>query len=151
MLWHEMYPADRIPSREDIQEYLGEGRRLWDELTAYIADTYGVDPRPSFSRCSAQPGWNVKFKKGGRALCTLYPMDGYFIALVVVGAKEEDHVSAGAASGLFTDYVADLYSRTSASPLGRWLMIAVRERPIADDVRELLAIRMAPLQKKPRS
>ncbi|WP_423245054.1 DUF3788 family protein [Heliorestis acidaminivorans] len=25
----------------------------------------------TYSKCSAQPGWNVKYKKSGKSLCTL--------------------------------------------------------------------------------
>jgi hypothetical protein len=34
----------------------------------------------------------VKYQNSGKSLCTLYPMEGYFIALVVIGAKEEEEV-----------------------------------------------------------
>jgi len=27
-------------------------------------------------------GWNLKFKKGGRSLCAVYPLAGFFSALM---------------------------------------------------------------------
>lgn len=72
-----------------------------------------------YSTCSFQPGWNVKYKKGGKSLCTLYPMDGYFIALVVVGPKEEEEVKICMDAGLFTTYVKELYDKAAYSAMRR--------------------------------
>ena len=27
-------------------------------------------------------GWNIKYQKSGKSLCTIYPQQGYFLALV---------------------------------------------------------------------
>jgi len=89
MNWHEIFGADHTPAEEDIREFLGEAKASWDELTAYIEEAYQVKPQNSYSKCSLQPGWNVKYKKSSKSLCTLYPMAGYFIALVVVGQKRK--------------------------------------------------------------
>ena len=48
-----------IPSNEEIIEYLGEAKLIWDELTAYIEEAYQVKPQIAYNKCSAQPGWNV--------------------------------------------------------------------------------------------
>lgn len=110
MSWNEKYDASHLPTEGDIGEYLREAQPIWNELTAYIEKTYQVKPQIAFSNCSAQPGWNIKYKKSGKALCTLYPMEGYFIALVVIGPKEEEEVKIGIESGLFTTYVKLLKS-----------------------------------------
>lgn len=146
MIWNEKFDAGHIPSYEDIWEYLGEGKSYWDEFTEYIEETYRVKPKIEYSRCSAQPGWNVKYKKSSKSLCTLYPMDGYFIALVVVGAKEEEEVNAGMNAGLFTDYVKELYDKTSYSAMGRWLMIEVRNKDVINDIKQLISIRLRALR-----
>ncbi len=38
-----------------------------------------------YSKCSLKPGWNVKYKKSGKALCALYPMEDYFIDAGEIG------------------------------------------------------------------
>ncbi len=148
MRWEELFKKDRKPSAEDIRAYIGGGAPLWDELTGYIEDEYQTEPLLSFSGCSAQPGWNVKYKKGGKALCTLYPSEGFFIALAVVGPKEEDEVKLCLESGLFSPYVRGLCERTAASPMGRWLMIEVTDKESLEDVQRLLRIRIRP-KKRP--
>ena len=144
MSWNEIFDAEHIPSSDEIREYLGEAKSMWDELTAYIEETYQVKPQITYSKCSAQPGWNVKYRKGSRSLCTLYPMAGYFITLVVVGSKEEEEVRTAVDAEYFTAYVKELYDKTRYSAMGRWLMIEVKDKDVLDDIRSLLSIRIRP-------
>lgn len=64
---------DRLqqPDLEMISEYVRNP--VWDELSSYIMETYDVTPSFEYSGCS-WPGWNAKFKKAGRSLCTNYPL-----------------------------------------------------------------------------
>lgn len=142
MKWNEIFNAEHIPSDEDIREYLGDVRPIWDELTAYIEKAYQVEPQVAYSQCAAQPGWNVKYKKSNKSLCTLYPMAGYFIALVVVGPKEEEEVKIGMDAGLFNTYIKELYDKTAYSALGRWLMIEVKDKAVLNDIKHLMSIRV---------
>ena len=49
-----------------------------------------MKPNLEFSKCSWEPGWNVKFKKSGKTLCTVYPRENYFTVIVVIGKKEKE-------------------------------------------------------------
>ncbi len=84
----------------------------------------------------------MKYKKSSKFLCTLYPMAGYFIALVVVGPKEEEEVKVGMDAGMFTTYVKELYDKTAYSAMGRWLMIKVKDKAVLKDIKHLLGIRV---------
>ena len=148
MNWHEIFDADHIPSTEDIRVFLGEAKTIWDDLAVYIEKTYLTKPKTAYSGCSAQPGWNVNYKKSSKSLFTLYPMQNFFIALVVVGAKEEVEVEATIEAGEFTDYVKELYRKTAFSAMGRWLMIEVKDREVLDDVKRLIEIRVKPAKPK---
>jgi len=140
MNWSQLFNANQQPTYEDIKEFIGQGGPFWSELLAYIDFRYQVQPKMSYSKCSAQPGWNVKYQKNSKSLCTLYPMEGYFIALVVVGEKEKEEVEM--ALGTFTPYVQNLYKKTSFSCGGRWLMIEVRDKSVLDDIKSLITIRV---------
>jgi hypothetical protein len=142
MKWNELFGADRMPSFEDIRSFIGDARPIWDELLSYIEETYKSKPQLDYSKCSAQPGWNVKYKKGSKSLCTLYPMPGYFIALVVVGRKEENEVELAIEAGRFSTYVNVLYKNTAFSAMGRWLMIEVKHKDILNDIKGLMEIRV---------
>lgn len=137
-----MYDNNTMPSFQDMEGYLNQGAPLWRELFSYIEKTYQVQPKMTYSKCAAQPGWNIKYQKSGKSLCTLYPMNGYFIALVVIGIKEE--TEAELVLETFTPYVAELYRRTPFSCGGRWLMIEVKDRTVLNDVKHLIGMRVKP-------
>ncbi len=80
MEWSLAYNSSREPTMEEIRTFIGKAALLWTELLAFLEETYHVPAKISYSSCSAQPGWNVKYQKSGKSLCTLYPMDGYFTA-----------------------------------------------------------------------
>ncbi len=85
------------------------------------------------------PGWNIKYKKGGKSLCTLYPMQGYFIVLVVVGSREL--TEAEFLMPQCSDYVQTVFKNTKTGNGQKWLMLDVRDREIMDDVFRLINLR----------
>ncbi len=140
--WFEVYGSEQMPSIDDMKDYIGEGAFLWLDLHSYMEEVYQVKPKIAYSKCSAQPGWNVKYQKSGKSLCTLYPVDGYFIALVVIGAKEDEVMETSLTE--LTPYIVGLYHKTAFSCGGRWLMIEVTDLDILRDIKKLMAIRVKP-------
>ena len=140
MNWNQLYTKAVQPSPEEIAAFVGSP--LWGELGAYIADAYGAEPRVEHSVCSGAPGWNVKYKKGSRALCTLYPDDGSFTCLLVVGTAEAPFADAALAA--CSDYVRELYANTRVFNGTRWLMLRVADARVLEDVKTLLSLRAAP-------
>ena len=137
MEWIKLYGPDRRPGADEIARYINSP--LWDEMNHFLQKNYETHPDYSYSSCSGQPGWNVKYQKAGRSLCTLYPMDGYFIALVVIGAKEQ--TEAELIMPMCDKYTQQLFSNTAFSMDGRWLMVAVTSETILEDVERLIQIR----------
>ena len=87
-----------------------------------------------------EKGWNIKFKKAGKALCTIYPKESFFIVLVVVGAQEKPVVEDKLSE--FSPEIQEIYHQTTEGNGQRWLMIPVEEKdPVYDDVLRLIAIR----------
>lgn len=138
--WHELFPVGREPSMEDVADYVGNP--LWDAFIRFVDEAYGAQPRIEYSRCGAAPGWNVKYKARGRALCTVYPHDGFFICMVSVGSKEKDEAEALLATA--DPYVRALYERSADSSMGRWLMIEITSEGILRDAEALMLLRAAP-------
>lgn len=140
MSWFMRYPKSEQPTLAEISDYIGSP--LWGELCAWVEASYGILPKVEHSTCSGAPGWNVKYKKGGRALCTLYPEEGAFTALVTIGAKEAPE--AGLLLPVFSDYLRELYARTRELNGARWLMIRVTDPKILEDVKKLVRLRVPP-------
>lgn len=135
--------GSKIPSFDSIRNYVNSP--LWDKLCSYIETEYQSKPVLEFSKCSMQFGWNVKYKKAGRTLCTLYPMEGYYIALVVIGERER--METEWLLPIFTEYLQQLYHNTKTGMGQRWLMINVVDEAVLEDVKQCIAIRRG-LKKK---
>lgn len=130
------------PSLEEIDDFVESN--LWIELRQHIESDYQSLPTLEYSKCSAQPGWNVKYKKAGRSLCTLYPMRGFFIALIVIGQREQAEFEKNLP--LFSSYLQLLYKTTESGMGQKWLMINVNDSAVLEDVKRCISIRR---EKKP--
>ena len=137
MDWNLLYSNVTPPTWNQVTEYIGSP--LWAEFNERIQFAYQIKPCMEHSRCSMQAGWNIKYKKGGKSLCTLYPMQGYFIALVVVGSHEL--TEAEFLMPQCSDYVQTVFKNTKTGNGQKWLMLDVRNREIMDDVFCLINLR----------
>lgn len=140
MNWFQRYPKSQQPTLEQISDYIASP--LWGELYAWAEKSYQIEPKVEHSTCSGAPGWNVKYKKGGRALCTLYPDDGQFTAMVTIGTKEA--AEAELLLPTCSEYIRELFARTRDFNGGRWLMIRVTDAAVLEDVKKLIRLRVMP-------
>jgi hypothetical protein len=92
-----------------------------------------------FSRCSGKPGWNVKYQKSGKSLCTLYPEGNSFTVLVVVTLPLVPEILA--IEHAFTAYVAELVKAGKPYNGTLWLMIRVGDAAVLEDVKRLLKMK----------
>ncbi len=138
MKWTERFSKDSKPTPEEIDAYIGSPD--WGALREHIEVSYDAKPQIDYSICSGAPGWNMKYRKSSRALCTLYPGEGYFTCLVCIGSKEAMEVELLLAS--CTDYVRELYWSCKPFNGSRWLMIDVTSADILEDVKALIGLRV---------
>ncbi|RYD03610.1 hypothetical protein N752_18730 [Desulforamulus aquiferis] len=56
--------ASFTPTYEDICCYMNKAvQEGWQEMNAFIQQSYKASPKLAYSKCSAKPGWNIKYKK----------------------------------------------------------------------------------------
>ncbi len=127
------------PTLDDIGEYIGNP--LFPQFCSALKEKYGGREKIDFSACSMERGWNVKFKKSGKSLCTIYPRASFFTAMVVVGRKEKDAVEA-----IFPEFslaLQEIYRQTREVNGQRWLMIDLEDADeLYRDVVRLIEIRL---------
>lgn len=140
MEWSQKFEQNNEPKLDDMIQFVNNP--LWIALQSFIEDIYQVKPIMNYSRCSAQKGWNLKYRKSGKSLCVLYPMDSYFIALVVIGNKELTETEAYLPQA--SPEIQALFANTRFAAGGRWLMIPVTSERILEDVKNLIQIRVKP-------
>lgn len=137
MDWNALYSNEQPPSLEQVTEYINNP--LWTDFNNHIQSTYRIRPCMEHSRCSMQVGWNIKYKKSGKSLCTLYPMEGYFIALVVIGSHEL--AEAELLMPLCSGYVQTVFNSTKSGNGQKWLMLDVRDGETVEDIFSLINLR----------
>ena len=140
MNWNQRYPKSQQPSLDEIAAYIDSP--LWGDLCSWAETAYSITPKVEHSTCSGAPGWNIKYKKSGRALCTLYPDEGAFTALISISAN--DYPEAELLLPAFSQYLRDLFAGTSIFNGGRWLMIRVSDPRVLEDVKALIRLRVMP-------
>lgn len=147
MTWQQLYPKIQAPEPADFDRYMD--RPLWTALRAFVEDTYGVPPLVEYSCCASAPGWNMKYRRSGKSICTLYPgfpEAGQFTCLVVIGEKEADR--AEVLLSACDPYLQNLYREAGGIGGSRWLMIAVTTERILEEVKSLLLLRVKPPKKR---
>jgi AraC family transcriptional regulator len=145
MLWNDLFGKESTPSDGQIAEFISTP--LWGDLAEYLRSTYNTQPKVEYSGCAmdggAWKGWNVKYKKSGKSLCTLYPKQGYYLSLITIA--ERDAIEAELLIPLCCDYVKDLYNRAEfGKNYGKMLGIEVTSEEILRDMKELIALRVKP-------
>lgn len=132
--------SSHTPSYDEITYYIDEpGRGLWQEMNSFIQERYKTSPKIAYSKCSAKPGWNVKYQRSGKSLCTLYPeMDG-FVVLIVITLDLVPVVEA--MSGDFEEEVFETIRIAKPFNGTKWLMIQVKSGGILNNVKQLLLLK----------
>ena len=145
MSFERMLDRECIPGRDDIVDYLGnDAVEAWDNIISFIEDNYNFSPETVFG--GKKYGWEIRYRKSGKSLCTLYPEKGAFTIQIVLGAKEAQQ--AIARSTEFGTSVCSQISGTEQLHDGRWLWIRMLKKDNTDDIKRLLQIKKKPQRKK---
>jgi AraC family transcriptional regulator len=81
----------------------------------------------------------VKYRKNGKSLCTLYPKQGYFVALINISDKES--VEADLLIPACDEYTHEIYNKTQSGTYGKSLALEVTSQSILHDVKNLIVLR----------
>ena len=127
-----------IPTEYEMKEYINND--LWEDFCKYMKNKYNINPKFEFRKCSWEYGWNVKFKKASKSLCTIYPRENYFTMLVVIGKNEKENFEE--MLSLFCYEIQQIYNNTEEGNNQRWLMIDLEDKDKRyEDVKKIIEIR----------
>lgn len=131
--------SSKIPTMGEISCSIANP--VFDDFVQEIMKEYQVEPILEFSKCSMEYGWNLKFKKLGKSLCTIYPKESIFTVMVVIGRKEKNEVEKNLPN--YTVGIQELYQNTKEGMGQKWLMIDLEDKDRRyEDVLNLIKIRM---------
>ena len=98
------------PVLEEIGEFVKNP--LFMKFCSHLKVKYKCKEKIEFSSCCWEPGWNVKFRKSGKSLCTIYPKEG------------------------------EIYKKTKLGNGQKWLMIDLEDQgEVYEDIFRLIEIR----------
>ncbi len=99
------------PTLKELGDYIRNP--VFTKFCSKLMETFQCKEKIEYSSCSWEPGWNIKFRKAGKNLCTIYPRESFFTVLLVVGKKEKESVEAILSD--CTDTLQDIYRETQQS------------------------------------
>ena len=141
MQWSELYTREHEPSETQVKEFVDTP--LFDELDDYLRQTYKIKPKLAYSGCKMDggiwSGWNIKYKKSSKAICTLYPKKGYLQILLAIGQREINEAELLMPS--CTEYTQELFKVDECNG-AKYLGFEVRDEDVLQDVKNLAALRV---------
>ena len=140
MQWYELFDREHEPSETQVKEFVGTP--LFDSLDSHLRETHKVKPKLAYSNCNmdggAWKGWNIKYQKSGKSLCTLYPKQGYLQLLITIGVRGLDE--AELLMPQCTEYIQNIFKHSGTAG-GKYLGIELRDEGVLHDVKNLIEIR----------
>ncbi|HYE82294.1 MAG TPA: DUF3788 domain-containing protein [Clostridia bacterium] len=132
--------ANHMPTYDEIGEYINlPARELWRQFNHFVQERYKTSPKIMYSVCSGKPGWNVKYQKSGKSLCTLYPEKDCFTALIVITLDLLPVIEALAEE--LTEEVINIVRGARPFNGTKWLMLKVENDSALKDVKQLLLLK----------
>ncbi len=136
------------PTDEEMLTFIGQPlASAWTELRSFLVDTYGITP--VLDSGGKKYGWNLQHRMGGRPLCELYPENGSFTVLVILGKVELDLAMQKLDS--FGEVVQKFLRESPRFHDGCWMYIRVSDprtcEQDARDIEHLILIKKKPPRK----
>ena len=138
MTWSQLYPQLQATTFDQIQAYIHS--TFYEQLVLFLEQTYQIKPKLEYSGCSMIPGWNIKYKKKGKAVCTLYPAPGYVTCMLVLSEKLQ--IQAELFLQGASEPVRQAYWQAKPLMGNRWLVLDVHDQAVLDDIKGLIQIKM---------
>lgn len=120
----------------------------WTALRRFLVETYAI--APTLDSGGKKYGWNLQHRAGSKPLCELYPENGSFTALVILGKVELEQALGRLES--FGAVVRQALVETPRYHDGCWMYIRVSDpatcQQDVQDLQQLILLKKKPPRKK---
>ncbi len=146
---HErMLDKSHQPSDEEMAQRIGQPlAEAWSALRQWLVETYRITP--VFNSGGRKYGWNLQHRSGSKPLCEMYPENGSFTALVILGKAELDQALARLES--FGPAVRRALTDSPRFHDGCWMYICIQDAQTCQqdvqDIQQLILIKKKPPRK----
>ncbi|WP_438496143.1 DUF3788 domain-containing protein [Paenibacillus sp. IHBB 3054] len=130
-----------VPTEEQIYSFIGaEAKQAWIELSRFAEQNYDHQPELNFG--GKNYGWNVRYRRSGKTLFTMFPEKEGFTVLLVLGKKEIEAYTGKMEE--FGAYFKSVYEAAAQFHDGRWLWIKVHSIDELKDIEQMILIKKKP-------
>jgi hypothetical protein len=138
-----MIDVDTEPSEKDIIRFIGHKSAVlaWNNLEGYLSSHYSLHAK-ELQFGGQKYGWSLRYRRGGKTLCTLHPEEGGFTVLIVFGKKEVEQFNIH--QNEFSRELVTLFQETKQLHDGKWLWIRIRNSDLLDDIKQMLSFKRSP-------
>ncbi|MCH5287490.1 MAG: DUF3788 family protein [Christensenellaceae bacterium] len=127
-----------ILSFEELSPRLGASVSAWTRLMNYLRTHYVMD--------EVFDGKDeLKFRRSGKTLVTLYLHEGYFAVMLIFGRKEREAFEAQREA--FPQAVREIYDASRTYHDGKWMLFNVCDESLIEPLTRLLTIKKKPNRK----
>lgn len=127
----------RHPTDQEIRAALGSVYPLWERLNHFMESDVQVEGKFSFWG-QRKSGWNLRYRRKGKALVAFYPQKGQIIAQIVLGKAQAEK----ALDLKLGEKVSQLLREAPQLRDGKWISIPVLSVEDAEDLEQLLRLKM---------
>jgi len=134
-----------MPEIVDIERklpILGKSKVAWEKLLTSIRSNYIMDEQWYEGKRESPYRDELKFRRGGKTLITLYIREGYFRAVVVLGKNERAKFEEK--QTIFSNATRKIYDETNTLHDGKWLTFDVYDTNLIDDIINLIYMKRKP-------
>lgn len=152
-MYERMMDKSKQPTYTEMSDWIGQPiAGAWTALLKFLVETYDV--LPTFNAGGQRYGWNLQHRLGGRPLCEMYPEQGSFTTLVILGKVELEQAMQRNES--FGQTVRKAVLESPRYHDGCWMYIRVFDPATCmqdvEDIEKLILIKKKPSnRKKPSS
>lgn len=125
-------------SFEELSPRLGTSVTAWTKLMNHLRTHYAMDELFDGKD-------ELKLRRGGKTLVTLYLRDGYFSVMLIYGCKEREAFEAAQAD--FPQRIVDVYQASRTYHDGKWMLFDVHGEADLEGLIRLLSIKKKPNRK----
>lgn len=143
--WLAAFPKEVEPTYAEILAFLPEPEYLI-RITKQLTEHYEPKQVISYSGEKGYDGWNLKFRKYGGNILTVYIRDTYITVLIVVNEQDDDLVVP--MMQVMSAEFQKQYQAVKPFRGSRWIMLDVVTEPVVEDVIFLAEVRTKRLRGK---
>jgi len=129
---------EKVPADEELYSIMGEEKfKIWSEVTGFIEMNYNIESM--WDKGGKTGIYELKYRKGGKTLCALYPRELGMKILIIFGKVEREKFEGS--RNAFSKYTNDLYENTQQYHDGKWMYLDCNSNLPIEDIKNLILIK----------